>query len=190
MKKSKKPSRAVDINPGDRFGSLTVIEEAGRDKYSDVLWRCVCDCGNEVTVRSVNLKTGHTVSCGCRKKEAALENVASSRDRWFTDGTHVGLLNNKLTKANKSGIKGVSWNKSVNKWMATIGFKNRKYYLGVYDDIADAAEARREAEEMLFGPVLEKHGRELTSEDEYQEQVRKALEKIREDDESDENQGI
>lgn len=33
------------------------------------MWNCVCDCGNRVTVRAENLRTGNTTSCGCYAKE-------------------------------------------------------------------------------------------------------------------------
>ena len=45
---------------GRRFGRLTVIEEAGRDKWCNMIWLCKCDCGNEVEVISGNLTSGRT----------------------------------------------------------------------------------------------------------------------------------
>lgn len=33
------------------------------------MWRCKCDCGNEITTRSTSLVGGKTVSCGCKKRE-------------------------------------------------------------------------------------------------------------------------
>ena len=30
---------------GQKFGRLTVVEQAGRTKYGNVLWKCKCDCG-------------------------------------------------------------------------------------------------------------------------------------------------
>ena len=54
---------------GQKFNLLTVIEEAepiitksGR-RYT--AWKCKCDCGNEVVVRSDYLRNNHTKSCGC-----------------------------------------------------------------------------------------------------------------------------
>ena len=61
----------IDLT-GQRFGRLTVIERAddhvGPSGRKHVVWRCKCDCGNEVIVRSVNLKSGHTKSCGCLRR--------------------------------------------------------------------------------------------------------------------------
>ena len=50
---------------GKRYGRLEVIEEFGRDKIGNVLWKCKCDCGNETIVRSADLNNGHSRSCGC-----------------------------------------------------------------------------------------------------------------------------
>ena len=53
---------------GKKYGNLTVIglsdKMSGRKSY----WYCKCDCGNEIEVRSDNLTTGNTLSCGCLKK--------------------------------------------------------------------------------------------------------------------------
>lgn len=51
-----------------RFGRLEVIEKCGR-KNTKVLWRCKCDCGNEVIVRGIDLRNGATHSCGCLQRE-------------------------------------------------------------------------------------------------------------------------
>lgn len=49
---------------GKRFGKLVVAELAGRRKGS-IVWRCLCDCGRETTVRGALLNYGQTKSCGC-----------------------------------------------------------------------------------------------------------------------------
>lgn len=59
----------VDLT-GQTFGQLTVIERdpwSGNGRKPVVHWRCRCGCGEIVSVSSYALKTGHTVSCGCRK---------------------------------------------------------------------------------------------------------------------------
>ena len=50
---------------GQRFGKLTVIEQAGRNNLKKVLWTCLCDCGNQTVVVAGSLVTGNTESCGC-----------------------------------------------------------------------------------------------------------------------------
>lgn len=54
---------------GKRFGRLTVLKHDYVDYNGISFWKCVCDCGNEVVVRSTSLKNGMTKSCGCYKRE-------------------------------------------------------------------------------------------------------------------------
>ena len=50
---------------GQVFGKLTVLKQAGRNNLKKVLWRCRCECGEEILVVSGSLVTGNTTSCGC-----------------------------------------------------------------------------------------------------------------------------
>ena len=56
------------------FGRLTVIEFAGFGSSHKTLWKCKCECGNEITVKSNSLVTGHTRSCGCLEIETKKKN--------------------------------------------------------------------------------------------------------------------
>ncbi len=49
---------------GKRFGLLTVLNKSASSKQG-VLWDCLCDCGNRVTVSTHHLKSGIKRSCGC-----------------------------------------------------------------------------------------------------------------------------
>lgn len=49
---------------GMKFGRLTVLKRVEPFSYP-IYWRCICDCGNEVTVRGSHLKDEHVRSCGC-----------------------------------------------------------------------------------------------------------------------------
>lgn len=59
---------------GKTFGYLDVIEFAGR-RASKALWLCRCRCGAEIQADGYNLSSGHTTSCGCRRKEAPAANI-------------------------------------------------------------------------------------------------------------------
>tara|TARA_R110000765_G_scaffold45787_1_gene94617 strand:+ start:52 stop:537 length:486 start_codon:yes stop_codon:yes gene_type:complete len=59
-------------------------------------------------------------------------------------------MNLKISKKNKSGVKGVSWHKDLNKWHAQIQC-NKKIHLGYFDDFYEAVRVRQEAEEKYFG---------------------------------------
>jgi hypothetical protein len=51
------------------FGKLTVIKQAGKNKFKHILWLCRCFCGNKTIVSSGNLTSGNTKSCGCLLKK-------------------------------------------------------------------------------------------------------------------------
>lgn len=50
---------------GERYGRLVVLEYAGKNVHSQTMWRCRCDCGEQVVVGVSTLRSGHTRSCGC-----------------------------------------------------------------------------------------------------------------------------
>jgi len=65
--------------------------------------------------------------------------------------------NMKRHKGNKSGHTGVYWNKAVNKWQAYICIDGKQTYLGIFDDVEEAATVRKEAEELAA--YHKNHGR-------------------------------
>lgn len=55
------------IEPGERFGRLIVLHSDG-SRNGNRAFACQCDCGGVVSeVLGCNLRSGRTVSCGCRK---------------------------------------------------------------------------------------------------------------------------
>jgi hypothetical protein len=70
----KHKSNAEDLK-GQRFGYLTVKKRVGTSEDRKALWRCKCDCGKFTTVRSVDLKSGNTKSCGCLGSAYAKRNI-------------------------------------------------------------------------------------------------------------------
>lgn len=54
---------------GKRFGRLLVLGPDPEDKRSKHHWKCICDCGNAISVYSGNLRNGSTQSCGCLAQE-------------------------------------------------------------------------------------------------------------------------
>ena len=60
---------AVINEIGNRYGRLLVLERAKNNHRGEAQWFCQCDCGNQVIVKGVSLRTGHTRSCGCLQKE-------------------------------------------------------------------------------------------------------------------------
>jgi len=70
----------ITVNPGDRFGRLTVVKEilGGRAQLE-----CLCDCGTQKKFSKHKVTTGHTRSCGCLKKDLA---AVAAAERFSTHG--------------------------------------------------------------------------------------------------------
>lgn len=59
--------RLID-QAGNKYGRLMVVSRAGT-QTGKATWNCVCDCGNETTVRTDHLTSGRIISCGCFVRE-------------------------------------------------------------------------------------------------------------------------
>lgn len=75
---------------GKTFGRLTVISRAtnpGTYKNdTSAYWNCSCICGKTSIVRSYNLTTGKTQSCGCLKREAPhLPSLPQSKPKYSAE---------------------------------------------------------------------------------------------------------
>lgn len=77
-----KKGRDITSMIGKKFGRLTVLKYAG-DEYigldNNSKYICKCDCGNIAIVGQNKLKSGHTQSCGCLRKEKAREYQLSKK---------------------------------------------------------------------------------------------------------------
>ena len=89
--------QTIAVNPGDRFGRLTVLTEEYRVLPSRPSQRirgarCRCDCGAITWARAAGLVGGCVVSCGCRREEhlsrygRSPENRDRVRDAWRSHG--------------------------------------------------------------------------------------------------------
>ena len=58
---------------GKRFGRWTVLNKCDYKKGTATLWHCKCDCGNESDVRTSQLTSGRSQSCGCLANDKARE---------------------------------------------------------------------------------------------------------------------
>lgn len=91
-----------------RFGRVLVLEQVDNETQSSgatiVHWKCLCDCGNVFITRGSSLKSKHTQSCGCRKKQLRIKNM-------------VGREFGKLTVISRAedyvlddGLRHIMWN--------------------------------------------------------------------------------
>ena len=128
---------------GKQFGYLTAIEPTDKRDRKDVVWRCVCRCGNEVEYSATRLLTGNTVSCGCLRKDLFQE------ANKYIDGTSIrqSLEERVYSKHSISGYTGVTVKRG--KWKAYIRYKGKNINLGTYTELEDAVKARARGKELV-----------------------------------------
>lgn len=142
---------------GNRYGELEVlhISPNSKGRGSKRLWTCKCHaCGKEKDFLQYVLTSNTVKSCGCIKNKKASARIKTSMG--IADGTNISKLkSNSMYASNTSGVKGVSYAKKTNKWHAYIQLKGVLYNLGYYNTIEEATEARKDAEQHLFGDFLD-----------------------------------
>ena len=135
---------------GQKFGKLTVIKSETLGSHRTFL--CKCDCGNEISVRGDSLRRGKTVSCGCAKSsESKIESLKAGRK--LQEHTSSVFYQGTLSKNNTTGFNGISFIKG--KYRASIGYKNKTYYLISDSDIEIAKSVRKEADEAVKNGTFE-----------------------------------
>lgn len=96
---------------GLRFGRLEVLKREEDHIQPNgmrvVMWKCKCDCGNEIIVNGISLRRNKTMSCGCLHKESAQTQ---------------GSKNKKYNSYDLSGEYGIGYTK-----------KNKKFYFDKED---------------------------------------------------------
>ena len=70
-----------------------------------------------------------------------------------------------LYSNNTSGHKGVSWNERLLKWQVSIQADNDLIYLGIYSDLNEAVEVRKNAEIQYFGEFSRDYRNEVIAND-------------------------
>lgn len=70
-------SRIID-KTGKKFSKLLVLETLKLEGKPDVYCRCRCDCGSEIVVKSSNLTSGNTKSCGCTRGLALRDDLSGN----------------------------------------------------------------------------------------------------------------
>jgi len=103
-------SKFIDLT-GKRFGRLVIIQRVDNNKWRNIRWLCLCDCGNKKIVRIDHLKSGATKSCGCLRIEA-------------TKNRNVKNAKHGHTRGGKPSLTYASW-KSINERCAN---PNNRYY--------------------------------------------------------------
>lgn len=151
--------KPIDIK-GQCFGKLKAIKSTGRTaRNNSIIWECECVCGEKAYISASSLTQGKRKSCGCDSHEIAKRRyemaLAKFHEKDKIGGTSLhAITSKKVIATNTSGITGVTYDKFRGRWKAQIVFQGKSYFLGRYDKIEDAADARRIAEDKLHKDFL------------------------------------
>ena len=105
------------------FGRLTVIQNSrNRIGYGVYAYKCRCECGNVVNVRSSDLISGNTQSCGCLLNEWAKEHIKTLR--YY--GKNHPQYNPGLTDEERIKQRYQLYGKNQTGWRARV-FENNNY---------------------------------------------------------------
>ena len=154
---------------GKRFAYLKAIhpEKLG----GKIMWLCECKCGKLIYVETKYLKSGRIRSCGCMNykegklgaspaKCRAMQNLANNINCYKdTQITAIDTSKNAPGKKGMSGVRGVTWDKEAGKWKATIICQRKNHFLGRFDSLQEAAEARAKAEDKYYLPLIKEYSR-------------------------------
>lgn len=89
---------------GERIGRLLVLGPVV-PYTTPYLWCCICDCGNEVAVRSCHLKSKHSLSCGCLQRDnTSAAKLTHGRSKTRTYRIWTGMIS-RCTIPSASGFK-------------------------------------------------------------------------------------
>lgn len=65
--------RRIDL-VGRRFGRVVVTKLVGKNKWGNLVYEYICDCGNTKQTPSGSLRDGRVRSCSCLQKETKIGN--------------------------------------------------------------------------------------------------------------------
>ena len=83
------PIKASCVNlVGVKFGRLLVESLIGVNKSRNMIWRCLCDCGNRHNVKTSLLNNGKVKSCGCLRSDSAKLRCGENHYRWDNNIDH------------------------------------------------------------------------------------------------------
>lgn len=127
--------------------------------------KCICPkCGKEFQTILTYLKrkddTKRITCCKECMKKLNRSRIPTVRSGKNVDGSDLSQArasyNGRVYKTSTTGVNGVAQTRS-GRYVAHICFQQKTYYLGTYSTLEEAAAARKEADNIIFLPYLQKN---------------------------------
>lgn len=122
---------------GRVYGRLTILERAGVSKQHQILYRCKCACGEELTAQGDNIRNGVTASCGCYRREVTGNRARTHGKRNIPEyevwaGIKDRCLNPRARAYRWYGGRGIKlckrWRESFTNFYNDMGARPSKYH--------------------------------------------------------------
>ena len=78
------------------------MEESGKNRWNNISWLCLCDCGKEKEIIGKNLRNGKTKSCGCLRKEISTNRASNHNKHGCSE---YFIWRNMIKRCNNSNHK-------------------------------------------------------------------------------------
>lgn len=78
-------------------------------KNNNSYWKCICDCGNVKTVRSWNLQSGNTSSCGCGRKGWKVKNTENMKKHGLSQTRLYRIWAGMLSRCENENCNEYKW---------------------------------------------------------------------------------
>ena len=152
--------KALDLK-GQKINGIEMLEKTNRKSGNMNIWKCKCYCGNIFYAPASHIKNGYIKSCGCYKNPTVSNEIREKgfntyKNKYLKDNTNLSTISSSMLSNNKSGVKGVFYNKSKKKWTANLIFQKKRYYK-TFENKEDAIKYRKYLEDKYFKPILEKY---------------------------------
>jgi hypothetical protein len=138
-------------------GKIAIVDDSDYEWLIQWKW-CLYNCG--YAVRNESRKVGHSVilmhsqilrtpqgKCADHVNGNRLDN---RRENLRICDFKENSRNSMIRHDNKSGYKGVYWNKTNRSWTTQIAIDGKSFHLGNFQDVKDAALAYDRAAKKLF----------------------------------------
>lgn len=112
----------IDLT-GKVFKHFTVVKESGKDKYGNIKWECLCNCGKTFVSPRGSITSKHRTSCGCKA-------YAWTQKRVDNDKAYRTTMNHRLSLVERNAVrKGREW--KLTKELTESLILSNCYYCGV-----------------------------------------------------------
>lgn len=143
----------IDDYIGNRYNHLTLIKNINKiNKNNSKLALFKCDCGNIRELVFTQVLNGKIKTCGCKQGFSSMQEQKEKHK--------IALLKHNISdtiKSNTSGFRGITI--ANGKYRVRIQINKKSMHLGYFNTLDNAIQARKEAEEKYFKPILDKYNK-------------------------------